>query len=183
MNVPEQYKDSVDSLKNGGFEIGSTWYHGTTSGLLPNIQSKGLVGSGDVDFNAATAKAMKTIGAEFTESKDPIFLTPSKEMAYFWAQEKTNVRNQRFGGDEKPVVLEVSLPETLQASVHPDVGAAAMFMTGEHQYLTQLDAYYVARGVTLKDSSGSGWNRESYLTQFGLAYLDHTIPPESVKAI
>lgn len=128
IHTPESLIDSKELLTSDGFKSSNIWYHGTTNGLTPAILANGLKRSGDNDLNQATKKAMATIGNNYTERKEPIFLTQSKELAYYWAKQKVRARLLHTGKDEQPAILEVTLNEVENSQVKPDVGAAVMLL-------------------------------------------------------
>ncbi|MGR5456567.1 hypothetical protein ACPV5N_22030, partial [Vibrio alfacsensis] len=85
--VPSYLQDAKELLSQDGFATSDVWYHGTSSALLSSIQGQGLKRSGDKALNQAAKKTMATIGNNYTESVAPVFLTQSKELAYYWAQQ------------------------------------------------------------------------------------------------
>ena len=127
--TPLHLQDAATLLTPKGFQVSNVWYHGTASGLVPSILEEGLLASGDKESNQKTKKAMTTIGGSYKENKDPIFLTQSRELAYYWAQLTCQSRNQLFGTSEKPEVLAICLPSDVNENVKTDVGVAAMIIS------------------------------------------------------
>lgn len=177
--IPTSFKDAASLISEKGFKVTDTWYHGTSSGCIASINKKGLKRSGDTELMNANAKAMSTIGGNINEIKEPIYLTQSKELAYFWADQKANLRSRRLGKEETPVVIEVNLPENLQELVQTDVGAMPMLMDPEHPYLSYIDAIYQANNVTSPVAKISedpmAAPREAFLDLLGLAYINKKI--------
>ena len=118
-DTPKYLQDSKKLLSEEGFAINGTWYHGTSSALWGSIQKFGLKRSGDRDLKQAAKKTMATIGNKYTETIEPVFLTQSKELAYYWAQQSVRERGVRFEGEEKPVVVQINLPDSLKEKVKP----------------------------------------------------------------
>lgn len=183
IETPSYLQDASQLLSEDGFKTGNCWYHGTTSGLVQAIQEQGLKGSGDAEFNKATKKTMETIGAKFAEQKEPVFLTQSKELAYYWAHQKTQTRNQRFSTNETAVVLAVTLPESLSNSVKPDVGAATMLMDDNNAYLEYLRELYASHQLTLPELNPGNIDRMMYLNLLGLAYCSDDIASDYIKLV
>ncbi|MFA0284770.1 hypothetical protein AB4504_24410, partial [Vibrio sp. 10N.222.55.F12] len=88
----------------------------------------------------------------YTESVEPVFLTQSKELAYYWAQQTIRERSTRFEGEEQPIVLAVNLSDKQQAKVRPDVGAMSLLMmsVGE-QFMTHLTEIYQEKNIAGPD--------------------------------
>jgi len=89
IELPEIYNDVQTVLGEDGFAIptNGVWYHGTSSALVDSIKENGLVRSGDKAFNQVAKQTMATIGNSYTEQREPVFLTQSKALAYFWAEQ------------------------------------------------------------------------------------------------
>ena len=174
--TPAYLKDTPELLTEQGFTTSNVWYHGTSSALLDSILAQGLQRSGDRVLNQAHQQTMATIGGDYKKSFEPIFLTPSKELAYYWAQQRVRERSVRIQGEESPVVLAVTLPEELNQQVKPDVGAASLLMVeeGEH-YLAQLASLYEAQNLAAPDIDLRSADRMAYLQQLGMAYYDANI--------
>ena len=85
-DTPAFLKDAKDLLAKQGFATSDTWYHGTSSALVDSIKEQGLKRSGDKALKDAAKKTMATIGNSYTESIEPVFLTQSKELAFYWAE-------------------------------------------------------------------------------------------------
>lgn len=175
-DIPAYLKDAKDLLSKQGFATGDTWYHGTSSALLDSIKQQGLKRSGDSALNDAAKKTMATIEHEFEASVEPVFLTQSKELAFYWAQQTVNQRQLRLGGEEQPVVLAVNLPEALSAKVKPDVGAASLLLLeeGEH-FMAYLAGIYEENDCGIPEIDLMKANRMEYLTTMGMAYFDADI--------
>ncbi|GAB3368787.1 hypothetical protein NCG89_07925 [Spongiibacter taiwanensis] len=183
-DTPTFLNDADTRLTDQGFVTNNIWYHGTSSALLASIMQQGLKRSGDEALNAAAKKTMATIGNDYTESIEPVFLTPSKALAFYWAQQTVRKRGVRIEGDEQPIVLEVALPEALNTQVKPDVGAASLLIIdeGEH-YLAHLAGMYEANGLAAPEINLMKADRQEYLQKLGMAYFDADIAPEYVRLI
>lgn len=176
-DIPAQYQDIDEVLGESGFSAGSVWYHGTTSSLAESILENGLRRSGDQAMNQAAKKTMATIGNSYTESREPVYLTPSKALAFHWAEKTVKRRGVRFEGEENAVVLRVELPPELSDKVRPDVGAAGMLIVqGGDGYLEFLKAQYEHVNMPFPEFDLSKVDRNDYLKVLGLAYLDQDIP-------
>ncbi|MAA72520.1 MAG: hypothetical protein CL679_12440 [Bermanella sp.] len=186
IDTPEHLQDAEALLTDAGFTTSNTWYHGTSSGLTKQILEQGLKRSGDNEINQATKKAMATIGNTYTERKEPIFLTQSKQLAYYWATQKVRARKVHTGNDETPEVIEITLDETLNAGVKPDVGAVVMLMD-LHPYMGYLEEIYKAKGVPFDlddiQTNAMELNREDYLNKFGLAYYGKSMSAKVLKLV
>ncbi|MFM2643194.1 hypothetical protein AAFX33_18785 [Vibrio chagasii] len=175
-SIPKHLQDAKKLLSENGFATGDTWYHGTSSALIASIKGQGLKRSGDKALNQAAVKTMATIGNNYTESVEPVFLTQSKELAYYWAQQTVRERSVRFEGDEQPVVLEVNLSEKQRAKVRPDVGAMSLLMmsVGE-QFMAHLAKVYQENDIAGPDIDLRTADRMDYLNKLGMAYIDEDI--------
>ncbi|SFC04869.1 hypothetical protein SAMN05660443_1315 [Marinospirillum celere] len=182
--TPAFLKDTQEVLSAQGFATGNIWYHGTSSALVGSIQEQGLKGSGDQAILEATKKTMATIGNSYTETQEPVFLTPSKELAYYWAQQTVRNRQMRIQGEEAAVVLEVNLPDELNQQVKPDVGAASLLLLKEGEnYLAYLASLYQANGLELPQINLMKAERTDYLKLLGMAYSDQDIPAEYIRLL
>ncbi|WP_114417758.1 hypothetical protein [Marinospirillum perlucidum] len=182
--TPAFLKDCQEVLSQQGFTTSNTWYHGTSSALLSSIQEKGLVGSGDQAIREATRKTMQTIGNSYTETTEPVFLTPSKELAYYWAEQTVRNRSLRIQGEEEPLVLAINLPDALNQAVKPDVGAASLLLLQEGEnYLAYLAGCYQENGLEPPLVDLRKADRMDYLTQLGLAYIDADLDPQWVTPL
>ena len=175
-DIPAYLQDAKDLLTEQGFAIQNTWYHGTSSALVSSILEQGLKRSGDKALNQAAKKTMATIGNNYTETTEPVFLTQCKELAYYWATQTVRDRSVRFEGKEEPVVLAVNLPTDLQDKVKPDVGAASLLMlqAGEH-FMAFLAGLYQAHGLGMPEIDLMRADRMEYLSKLGMAYIDQNI--------
>ena len=183
-DMPEMFKDAEQRLNENGFIQNNVWYHGTSSALVDSIKINGLKRSGDHEFKQARKKTMATIGNHYTETIEPVFLCPSKELAYFWAEQKVKERGLRFSANEKPVVIEINLPDDLQQSVRPDVGATSLLLLKEgEEYLIYIAKLAERVGVSLPEIDLKNADRMMFLNQLGLAYLDKDISAEYIKLL
>lgn len=175
-NIPEFLKDAKSLLTEKGFETSNIWYHGTSSALVESIQSKGLKRSGDRAIKEAAKKTMATIGNAYAETVEPVFLTQSKELAFYWAEQAVRNRSVRIEGKEHPVVLSVTLPKELNDKVKPDVGAASLLMVqeGEH-FMIRLASIYAENNVETPQIDLMKADRLDYLHKLGMAYYDADI--------
>ncbi len=183
-DIPSHFQNASKLLKPEGFEAKNTWYHGTSSALLPSILKSGLIRSGDRAMNEATRKTMATIGNEYEESVEPVFLTPCLELAYYWAEQTLKRRGHRFGADEQVAIVAVELPPELSERVRPDVGAVSLLMLDEgEQYLAFTAGLYEQLGLSAPDINLRSADRMDYLSKLGLAYYPDDIAPEYVSEV
>ena len=183
-DTPAFLKDAKDLLTEQGFATGGTWYHGTSSALVDSIKAQGLKRSGDKAMKEAAKQTMATIGNSFTESVEPVFLTQSKELAYYWAEQTVRDRSVRIEGEEQPVVFSVNLPEALNGKVKPDVGAASLLMLKEGEsFMAYLAGIYEANGVDAPDIDLAKADRMEYLNKLGMAYFDADIEASYLEII
>jgi hypothetical protein len=183
-NVPDHLQDAKDLLSEAGFTTSDTWYHGTSSALLESIKKQGLKRSGDKALKQTAKKTMATIGNSYAESIEPVFLTQSKELAYYWAEQTLRERSVRFEGEEQTVVLAVKLPEELLCKVKPDTGAASLLLvSGSNSYLKDLGEIYKANGQTLAEIDPIKADRMDYLNKLGMAYIDQDIDAQYLEAL
>jgi len=183
-DTPAFLKDAKDLLTEQGFITNDTWYHGTSSALVNSIKEQGLKRSGDKELKAAAKKTMATIGNSYTESIEPVFLTQSKELAYYWAEQAVRNRSVRIEGDEQPVVFEVKLPEELNTQVKPDVGAASLLLVQEGEnFMVYLAGIYEANGFNAPEIDLSKADRMEYLNKLGMAYISKDIETSFLELI
>lgn len=181
--APSYLKDAASLITKDGFPVSNVWYHGTTSSLVKAIKHKGLHGGGDAAWIKRTQGTLKTIGNRTFETKDPVFLTQSKELAYFWAQQRTHSRNLYFQKDETPVVLKVTLNDEDNAKVNPDAGGAALIMEPNNAYVTYLKAIFEANGQDLDDFDPTKADRMIYRDRLGLAYTNDYVPGKFIEVV
>ncbi len=182
-NTPSYLQDGTDLLTEDGFATGDVWYHGTSSSLVDSIKANGLKRSGDKAIKQAAKSTMATIGNSFTESTEPVFLTQSKELAYYWAEQTVRERSVRFEGEERAVVFAVEFPKEQNASVLPDVGAASLLMIKEGEvYMAYVAKIYQdCNGVLDIDLMKA--SRLEYLNKLGMAYINKDIDAEFVSLV
>ncbi|HEB26725.1 MAG TPA: hypothetical protein ENI05_02960 [Porticoccus sp.] len=172
-DIPAFLQDAKDLLTKQGFATSDTWYHGTSSALVDSIKEQGLKRSGDKALKDAAKKTMATIGNSYTESIEPVFLTQSKELAFYWAEQTVRDRSVRVEGDEQPVVFAVKLPEELNAQVKPDVGAASLLLVKEGEnFMAYLAGIYQANGFGAPEIDLRRADRLEYLSKLGMAYFN-----------
>lgn len=172
-DTPAFLQDAKDLLTKQGFSTSDTWYHGTSSALVDSIKEQGLKRSGDKALKDAAKKTMATIGNSYTESIEPVFLTQSKELAFYWAEQTVRDRSVRVEGDEQPVVFAVKLPEELNAQVKPDVGAASLLLVKEGEnFMAYLAGIYQANGFGAPEIDLRSADRLEYLSKLGMAYFN-----------
>ena len=182
--TPLYLRDTDTRLNEKGFVCDAVWYHGTSSALWESIQKNGLKRSGDTALKQATKKTMATIGNHYTETIEPVFLSPSKELAYYWAKQRVRERSVRFEGEEQPIVIECRLPEELAAKVKPDVGAMSLLLLDEgERYLAFLAKLAQDKGLPAPDIDLQKADRMAYLTQLGMAYLDQDISIQFISRL
>ena len=183
-DTPNYLQDAKDLLTKDGFATGDVWYHGTSSSLVSSIKSHGLKRSGDKAMKQAAKSTMATIGNNYTESIEPVFLTQSKELAYYWAEQSARERSVRFEGEENPVVFSVKLPEEQNAKVRPDVGAASLLMVKEGEaYMAHVAKIYQDCSAGVLDIDLMKADRLEYLNKLGMAYFDKDIDAEFVSLV
>jgi hypothetical protein len=182
-DTPNHLQDAKSLLSADGFATSNVWYHGTSSALLTSIKEKGLNRSGDRDSNQAATKTMVTIGGNYQESVQPVFLTQSKELALIWANKTIAKRTVRFEGEEMAIVLAVTLDETLNEKVKTDVGAAGMIMVGNDDFIEQVGEIYQANGFDAPEIDPATADRMDYLNKLGMAYINTNIPAECVALV
>lgn len=176
MTTPTFLQDAKELLSEQGFATSNTWYHGTSSALVDSIKAQGLKRSGDKALNAAAKKTMATIGNNYTETTEPVFLTQSKELAYYWAEQTVRNRSVRIEGEETPVVIQVTLSDELNGQVKTDVGAASLLMVEEGEaYLAYLASAYEAANLEVPQIDLMKADRMDYLNKLGMAYYDADI--------
>jgi len=181
---PNYLQDAKNLLTKDGFATSDVWYHGTSSALISSIETHGLKRSGDSAMKQAAKGTMATIGNSYTESIEPVFLTQSKELAYFWAEQTVRERSVRIEGEEKAVVFSVKLPKDLNANVQPDVGAATLLMVAEGklymEYLAKIYEDYKAGALDIDLMKAS---RIEYLNMLGMAYINEDIDVKYVSVV
>jgi len=183
-NAPSHLQDAQTLLSESGFAIGDTWYHGTSSALLDSIKANGLNRSGDKSMKQAAKQTMATIGNAYTESIEPVFLTQSKEVAHYWANQAVRDRSVRVEGEETPVVLAVTLPEALNSLVKPDVGAASLLLLKEGEaYLAHITGLYEKSGLSEPSIDLMNADRLEYLNKLGMAYLNQDVDAQYVSLV
>ncbi len=183
-NTPEHLKDAKTLLSDKGFATSNVWYHGTSSMLASAILKDGLKRSGDKAMKQAAKQTMATIGNSYTESIEPIFLTPSKELAHYWAQQRVHERQVRFNSDEVSSIIEITLNEELNLAVKPDVGAASLLMIKEgEEYMAYVAAVYEKAGLSVPDIDLMNADRWEYLNKLGMAYYDRNIDTSFLRLI
>lgn len=183
MNIPTSLQDAKDLLTKDGFTAGTIWYHGTSSALLDSIKEQGLKRSGDKAIKQTTKNIMATIGNSYTETTEPVFLTQSKELAYFWAESKVKEISTHSGEMSEPVVIEVALSDELNQKVKTDVGAASLFMVQGSSYLDHLAEIYLANDLELELIDPTNADRMDYLNKLGMAYIDQDIDRQYLEML
>lgn len=182
-DIPNDVNDLKDILSEEGFSHGHVWYHGTTSALVNDIKRDGLNGGGDEALMTKIQGTLNTIGAQAATSNQPVFLTPSKALAYYWAREKTNSRNVYFSNDEQPAVFEVNLNEDENKQVKPDAGGAALLLEPNNAYIEFIKQVYQQQSIDFPDVHPLQVPRMAFITQFGLAYSDANIKPSALTVL
>jgi hypothetical protein len=183
-DTPAFLKDAKDILSEQGFATCNLWYHGTSSALVNSIKKQGLKRSGDKAQKAAAKKTMATIGNSYTESIEPVFLTQSKELAFYWAEQTVRNRSVLVEGDEQPAVFAVTLPEELNAKVKPDVGAASLLLIPEgEKFMAYLAGIYQANGLKVPEIDLMKADRLEYLAKLGMAYFNADIDTSCLELI
>lgn len=182
--TPLFFKDAKSLLTQQGFATSNIWYHGTSSALVESIKKQGLKGSGDRDLNDAAKKTMATIGNNYTQSIEPVFLTQSKALAYYWAEQTVRDRSVRIEGNEQPAVFTVKLPESVNTHVKPDVGAASLLLVTEGEnFMAYLAGIYQENKLNIPDIDLMNADRFEYLNILGMAYLNDDINASYLELI
>lgn len=182
--TPQHLQDAKELLSTNGFTTNGVWYHGTSSALLPSIQEQGLNRSGDIALNQAAKNTMSTIGNHYTESVEPVFLTQSKELAYYWASQTVHKRYVRFEGDEEPIVIAVNLPPLQREKVKPDVGAMSLLlMESGERFMANLAKIYQKNGLDTPDIDLKNADRMAFLNKLGMAYINQDISAEYIEQV
>jgi hypothetical protein len=181
--APDYLKDAASLMSDDGLAASNVWYHGTASSLVKGIKNKGLHGGGDAAWIKRTQGTLQTIGNRTFESQDPVFLTQSKELAYFWAQQRAHSRNLYFQKDENPVVIKITLNEVDNAKVNPDAGGAALVMEPNNAYVTYVKTIFAANGRDLDDFDPTKADRMIYLNRLGLAYTNDFISGKFIEVV
>ena len=183
-DTPDFLKDASALLNEQGFTTSNTWYHGTSSALRDSIMEQGLKRSGDKALKQAAKQTMATIGNSYAESIEPVFLTQSKELAFYWAGQTVRNRSVRFQGEEEPLVLAVTLPDELNAKVKPDVGAASLLLVEEgEQFMAYLAGIYQANNFDAPEIDLMKADRLEYLNKLGMAYYDADISASHLSVV
>jgi hypothetical protein len=113
-----------------------------------------------------------------------VFLTQSKELAYYWAEQTVRERSARFEGEESAVVFAVGLPEEQSADVLPDVGAASLLMVKEGEsYMAYVAKIYQDCSAGVLDIDLMKAHRLEYLNKLGMAYINKDIEAEFVSLV
>lgn len=179
-DTPKEYADVQELLTEDGFSIGQYWYHGTSSGLVPSILKQGLVGDGDKDTSDRFQQTLGTIGNRQFETSEPVFLTQSKELAYYWAKQKTHTRNLYFRKGEEPTVIQVDISSD---EIKPDAGAIAILLEPTNAYIAFLKEVYKKKGVAWREENPLELEREFFIHSMGMAYTPTIIPPERLNVL
>lgn len=182
-STPAYLQDANQLLTADGFALQGKWYHGTASGLIDSIQEFGLRGTGDLESLKHHLETLGTIGHEASKKKDPLFLTQSKELAYYWALQRANIRNRYKGAEEQPVVYKIELPEELNKQIITDAGGAALLLEPGNMYIALLKEIYNEVGVSFPELDPFKCDRMEYLNKLGLAYTLLDIEPQYIKLL
>jgi hypothetical protein len=183
-NIPAVFQDAKNLLTEQGFTTSNTWYHGTSSALVDSIKNQGLIRSGDSVLKDAAKKTMATIGNIYTESIEPVFLTPSKALAFYWAEQAVRNRSVRIEDNGQPVVFTVMLPDELNRQVKPDVGAASLLLLKEGEnFMAYLTDIYQTNSLDGPDIDLMQAERNEYLRILGMAYINADIEALHIKLI
>ncbi|GAL22674.1 hypothetical protein JCM19235_4632 [Vibrio maritimus] len=127
---------------------------------------------------------MATIGNQYTEIVEPVFLTQSKELAYYWAQQTVRERSMRFEGVEEPIVLQVNLNEKQQTSVKPDVGAMSLLMMRDGEaYMAHIAKLYQDNNLAIPEIDLRNADRMAFLDTLGMAYIDQDVSRASIEVL
>ena len=183
-NIPALFQDAKNLLTEQGFTTSNTWYHGTSSALVDSIKNQSLIRSGDSVLKEAAKKTMATIGNMYAESIEPVFLTPSKALAFYWAEQAVRNRSVRVEDNGQPVVFTVMLPDELNRQVKPDVGAASLLLLKEGEnFMAYLTDIYQTNRLDGPDIDLIQAERNQYLRILGMAYINADIEALHIKLI
>jgi len=183
-DIPTFLQDASTLLTEQGFATSDVWYHGTSSALIDSIKDQGLKRSGDKVLKEAAKKTMATIGNSYAESVEPVFLTQSKELAFYWAEQTVRDRSVRIEGEEQPVVFAVRLSKELNSQVKPDVGAASLLLVKEGEnFMAYLAGIYQVNGFGVPSIDLMNADRMEYLSKLGMAYFDADIDSSCLNLI
>lgn len=180
ISIPQEFADAAERLSESGFSISGEWYHGTASGLVESIQANGLIGGGDKETTERLQNTLGTIGNRKFETSDPVFLTQSKELAYYWALKKAHTRNVYFQKNERPVVFQVAIaPE----QVKPDAGAIAILLEPSNEYILFLKETYEKKGLEWDEINPLEAERAYFVDKLGMAYSFNNIPATDLELL
>lgn len=182
-STPTYLQDARQLLSEQGFAVQGKWYHGTASGVADSIAEFGLRGTGDLETLKNHLDTLGTLGHDSSKQKDPLFITQSKELAYFWARQKTHIRNRYRNGSEEAIVYEISLPEDLQQQVITDAGGAALLLEPNNIYIQLLKEIYAEADIDFPEIDPFNCNRMDYLNKLGLAYITLDIEPSHIRLL
>jgi len=183
-DIPSFLQDAKDLLSKDGFATTDVWYHGTSSALVESIEKEGLKRSGDKALKQVAKSTMATIGNKYTESIEPVFLTQSREIAYYWAEQTVRERSVRFEGKETPVVFSVNLPKPYLAKVKPDVGAASLLLLKEgERFMEFIAGVFESNGFDIPDVDLMNADRMEYLNKLGMAYIDQDVDSKFISVV
>jgi len=179
--TPDFLQDADSLLSENGFATSDVWYHGTASGLVDGIMQNGLKGGGDAETSARTQGTLATIGNRQFESNDPVFLTQSKELAFFWAVRKAHTRNLYFQTKEFPVVIRVTEP----GKVSPDTGATALMLEPGNDYVDMIRKLFESKEISFPDDNTNPLTlpREFYLNNLAMGYSADPIPADKLSVV
>lgn len=177
--LPIYLRDDSKLLNRDGFVLSNTWYHGTSTELIPSILENGLLISGDEKLNSFVKYKMESYGEVYRENREPIYLSPSKEIAYYWANQTAKSRGRLFGGSDKPVVLEINLPEHLNSDVCPDKKGYKMVIDQEDDFLQLLKKKYGQKKFALPVAKVD----TEIISITGLANINASIPVGCISTI
>ena len=184
LTAPSYLQDFSQLVGADGVRLTGNWYHGTASGLQSPILTNGLIGGGDAELTNKLQGTLKTIGHQSVDVQEPVFLTQSKELAYFWAQQKAHTRSIYFGEQETPIVIEAKLPLAMTDKVKPDAGGMALLLEPGNLYFTYLRELYKGNGHELAEEENPlKLDRSYFLNKIGLAYCNDAIPAEYLSVL
>jgi len=113
-----------------------------------------------------------------------VFLTQSKELAYYWAEQTIRERGVRFDGEESAVVFAVELPKEENTNVLPDVGAASLLMLKEGEsYIAYVSKMYQDCNAGALDIDLMQAHRLEYLNKLGMAYINKDVGAKFISLV
>lgn len=157
-------------LDSNGFKISNVWYHGTSTLLLSSILERGLESSGDQQLNNYMKSLMGTF---YVSGMEPVYLTPSKEVAHYWAKQTVSAKEKLFGNGGETAILVVNLPDEPNELVVPGLGGCRKVLSDQCEYLRLVNSLYANSNITF--SKLSELDDLDLIKSLGLACISNDI--------